>query len=823
MSTPRYIFVSHVRPGLAALAQTSHNGRTAVELRVDLEGEQPGAQPRRRTINRRLELYGPGDVGGFDHGQVARVYPRPGTPNAEPNYFAAIDLDRPDLAWLATAEAPNAGRLRPWLALVVAEQREGVRLVVEDGLEVPVLELSKDPERALWPLDEAWAWAHAQVLDEGGLPGTVQSVIANDINCVSRLLCPRRLDPNRSYVAAVVPSYLAGVQAAFGDEVTASDEPAWDRARLDAVVRLPVLYHWQFSTGPAGDFESLAAKLHAVADPPGVGQASLDVDDPSLDGAQAGPLDMQGALRLAGRGPVDDPTPAGVVDALSDYLADNPGSGPAEGEARIVAPLPLYGGRSVGARSPAAGPSWLGELNLDPRHRLAAGIGARIVQADQTQLMASAWDQLGTLARADRLARQRELAMASRERLFGKHLPNMDIDRMISATRPAHYALGGADSSLGTKLARQPALEAAASASLARRVGVRRVLRREGAASETRGKAGLLSRIHDHTLTVVPDPEDGSYPRPNVNEHSPGLHQAAVELRAALHPRSNPRHRGPALGLGARQILRDDPRVEAGAGGEPVSFEPRMDHPMVHELARRRPELVLPGVEAVPDNSVILLEPNAAFIEAFMVGLNHELNRELLWRGFPASGRGTSFRRFWDRIGEDADDIEAIRGWQGALGDHLLTSNDGQDSLLLVRGELLLRYPNTVIYATRSTRRGTEVREPYIRGELPPDMVYIGFDISPRDLRDQDWTFVFEEQVSELRFGLDVDPEPGPNPGADDLSWPEGAAFASATDPELQSQHGHWGRDAAAIAKLSYQRPVRVRFDAKTLLPLPKT
>ena len=34
-----------------------------------------------------------------------------------------------------------------------------------------------------------------------------------------------------------------------------------------------------------------------------------------------------------------------------------------------------------------------------------------------------------------------------------------------------------------------------------------------------------------------------------------------------------------------------------------------------------------------------------------MAGLNHEMARELLWRGYPTDQRGTVFRRFWDRAG----------------------------------------------------------------------------------------------------------------------------------------------------------------------------
>ena len=42
----------------------------------------------------------------------------------------------------------------------------------------------------------------------------------------------------------------------------------------------------------------------------------------------------------------------------------------------------------------AAKPVWFNELNSDPRHRVAAGLGAEIIRRNDQQLMAAAWDQV---------------------------------------------------------------------------------------------------------------------------------------------------------------------------------------------------------------------------------------------------------------------------------------------------------------------------------------------------------------------------------------------------------------------------------------------
>ena len=73
-----------------------------------------------------------------------------------------------------------------------------------------------------------------------------------------------------------------------------------------------------------------------------------------------------------------------------------------------------------------------------------------------------------------------------------------------------------------------------------------------------------------------------------------------------------------------------------------------IDVPMYRPLADLSSELFVPNVNLIEQNSVTLLETNQRFIEGYMVGLNHEMARELLWREFPTDQRGTPFRQFWD-------------------------------------------------------------------------------------------------------------------------------------------------------------------------------
>ena len=79
---------------------------------------------------------------------------------------------------------------------------------------------------------------------------------------------------------------------------------------------------------------------------------------------------------------------------------------------------------------------------------------------------------------------------------------------------------------------------------------------------------------------------------------------------------------------------------------------------MYEPLAEISPELFLPNLNLIEQNTITLLETNQAFIEAYMVGLNHEFARELLWREYPTDQRGSHVppvlgRRGYCRPGAD--------------------------------------------------------------------------------------------------------------------------------------------------------------------------
>jgi hypothetical protein len=261
---------------------------------------------------------------------------------------------------------------------------------------------------------------------------------------------------------------------------------------------------------------------------------------------------------------------------------------------------------------------------------------------------------------------------------------------------------------------------------------------------------------------------------------------------------------------------------------------PELLDPAYRMLARYDRDRLLPGVDSIPPDSITLLETNPRFVAAFLAGLNHELNRELLWRRFRTDQKGTPMRRFWERVGE-APDIAPLHLWRPLTATLVEEAGGVSNLVLLVRGELLRRYPNTVVLAivasgpdTPSTR-DEDVKHPIFAGYLEPDIRFFGFDLQDDDLTaGNGWFFALQEQVTEPRFALDETIDPLRAAGPTEwraVAWPdttvaEGAAFtvdslravatANALDP--------LPTNGAFTADALFQNPVQVLVHARHLV-----
>ena len=342
-------------------------------------------------------------------------------------------------------------------------------------------------------------------------------------------------------------------------------------------------------------------------------------------------------------------------------------------------------------------------------------------------------------------------------------------------------------------------------------------------------------------------------------------------------------------------------QLVAGWGADIGLFDevmayPKIDLPMYKPLKEISVENFLPGINYIPANSITLVETNPPFIEAYMVGLNHEFARKLLWREYPTDQRGSYFRQFWDVQSyidpvdglsanpnkEKLYDIPELHLWAptSALGEHNNRLAPGEplntkQAVLVIRGELLKKYPNTMIYAQRAEWQAPhgqidltlprmpvtltpaeedkpphdKLRSPLYEAKADPDIYFFGFDLtideakggpgtSPSD--DPGWFFVLKERPGEPRFGLEID-STVPLDSFDALTWQEAGVapggFLSAgaltsphlvapdpNQPERKPQHDDDTQVATAApssarwAYMLFRSPVLVAIHAADML-----
>jgi hypothetical protein len=990
--TSTYRFLPWARRGLADKIKGADTGaalpsRAKVPVGLTVTGSSEAKYD--------LSLYGPGDVIGIDTTLIVRTDPRPNATDVEANFFPAIEFDAPDFPWLFTpAVSGTNNQLRPWCVLIVVDLSVVDAPRAEPGHPLPVLVVPSEVRATELPdLAESWAWAHTQIVAPSS--GTTSTTLATSLSSdpamnVARIVAPRRLEPGKRYAACLVPAFDAGVSRGLIDVLPATGNinPAWSDA-TPGDVRVPVYFHWEFATGPAGDFESLARRLKPAEPPESAGVEPMFVGDagpelptiPSTD--PAGYLDMDGPLRAPKRsnGALADVS-VDLQNALERTLnaaAEQTQSG-ATAETPVLGP-PIYGQWHANRHTVAdPAPNWLRELNLDPRTRAAAGLGAEIERRHQEEFMQWAWEQVGDILEANALLSQSRLSMEALDRVHARHVATLPPDRALQFSAPLHTRAIQGGVTIRAAIEQSSLPNAAGDAALRRLVSPRNRIMRSAkrrapapsaaAATPVSAQPGFVTRelaapmslvsqlasgqinvdptrfvpggiagspesttitfvgrfnlelplaftglplvvLRDATLGLVnmstaaaaaplpPAPTSAMLvaalgtrvigPMP-VDKPPPGGGTAKAALAAparlasaSISPDVSPAPQFVSFPLAAAKdslVARTNPRAAVvarvttmlSAGGAPITAQPSMrtagsglraaaattaaapapsvavsptfdrimaapeiEVPVYRYLAQLDPTRFMPGVGDVPADSVMLLETNPRFIEALLVGLNSEMNRELLWREFPTDQRGTPFKHFWGWSDGGAD-ISPIDTWPSAnaLGGNSRGGGGGQ-IVMLIRGRLLQRYPNTSIFAWRASGdrlvnppQAADVRSPVFTGVLGSDIAFAGFDLTDADLAQGDgWFFVLQEQPTEPRFGFDVGTG-SPAPAL--ASWSDASWDDTGTAP------GHYLRiagnrlngvkigsarfvdHAAHLAYMTIQKPVCVALHARTMV-----
>ena len=354
------------------------------------------------------------------------------------------------------------------------------------------------------------------------------------------------------------------------------------------------------------------------------------------------------------------------------------------------------------------------------------------------------------------------------------------------------------------------------------------------------------------------------------------LENTHAKVKDGIHPHKTFPKRLKALVKFPEYIKMEEPKTIF-----PAMAYPDIEDPMYKKLTEISDEAFLPNLKLIKNNTISLLLTNQQFIESYMVGLNHEMGRELLWREYPTDQRGSYFRQFWDVSGiigpsspdgkltaeEKAlfKDITPIHEWDEAteeLGTHNNRKSETPDEeqlVLTIRGDLLKKYPNTLVFAQKAVAANSsdnnddgksielnlsdtafkaQVKFPIYKAEILPDIKFYGFDLTEAratgtapgpDPDNLGWYFVIMQAPGAPSFGMDINFNQSEGELSwDDLSWEsfsdevltQEKRFIKKIDaPTIQPiDQVTWGTDSASMAYILFQKPNMVAVHARKML-----
>ena len=494
-----YSFLPFLRQGIANTIASADGDQTvktraSIPVALEIDGDPVGGGAEQTAqVTQNIALFGPGDIVGIDSRAIFRTDPHPWITNYESNYLTAIDFYDEDFPWRYTPAAPDGVKLRPWIALVVLQESEFDEGTNQLGRPLPYITV-KDA-KSLPPADELWAWAHVHFnqsvaasdselisTDMSAVLPRVQAIIASNPDLAyARIVCPRRLADNTGYHAFLVPTFETGRLAGVGQDpagapfATAS---AWSAGQVE----MPIYFRWYFRTGDKGDFEYLVSLLKPQPIDIRVGTRDMDVQDPGSNIPGITDTGLGGVLRLGGALEVppadvtdpaeqalrnkydtwDQPYPhpfqvklAAFINLPDDYAAQaaadaNNASGitGVAGDPDPLITAPLYGRwhaltqRLLTKRdgTPADNrTNWVHKLNLDPRFRVPAAVGAQVVEEHAEEYMDYAWEQIGDVLAANQKIRHLQLATEVSARWYDFHLTplaTVNQERAFSISAP---------------------------------------------------------------------------------------------------------------------------------------------------------------------------------------------------------------------------------------------------------------------------------------------------------------------------------------------------------------------------------------------------
>lgn len=882
-------FYAYARRGIRTLG----GDRDAVSFTLDVK--KGGST---ETVGIDLSLAGPGNVSALQPTAVGKVYPVAGSVDMRAGALPYVEFTDPMLPWVLSPHGWNSDMgIDPWMALLcfpsdLCSVSIGDTRVTVSAAGLATASVSGGP--LLPEPNHVQMGAHIHDPDGKSLdtePGE---------RAIARLVSLQQLKPRTKYTACVVPLFEDGRLAGLGQEPTGQTLYAWQRG--DDALTMPVYHHWTFTTGAGRGAEDMLRDLTAfdLENDPAVFPMSPTFLSPLMDFDQQLAVDRTLFIptEFPLRQPAPDELPEDVFnDALGDALLPD-----------FAIPIPAYG-RAYTDQDLANSMSsaeWFQSVNCDFGLRRLAGAGTNIVRKRQEEMVAFIGEDAGAIKDANAIISRAHAARQLNAKTTKTLRSNsVSAASLVGFTGPAAARTrimdnDGKKTSL-KKRVEGTVLDVALSPAVARQAGKRGLSPDEmqtGAKNAADAFADAdrvagASMPHDLVQTLIDQTAKG-YASINVEQtvvqllgqlldRNPGdppkVHPADEEMQAwaqdtierSFLPKDAPKlkdidDRFGRIPDGIKRALDPansvPPRIAERIGGAdeldgdnlPVRLihDPVWPDPLFEMLLEDSPELVAPNLRAMPEDSLtgVFYDPRA--MEAVMVGANHELQRELRWRGMPVPNNASPIRRAFPAPtdGSPLDpDIQPIGDWDDTqLGTHAETDETNRPVQIgfvaILRTPLLEKFPDIEVMLCKAVMendqrtidhtRTTPVL-PIMYGKLSRDLSYVGFpDLGNASLEgvddplnpQQGYFLTFVQPKKGLTFGLNAPTGDAPQTPADLTSWNALSWSDLSADDIAPNAFDHaegpaglaWGKDGARMAGILLERPVVVAIHLSDIL-----
>jgi hypothetical protein len=547
----------------------------------------------------------------------------------------------------------------------------------------------------------------------------------------------------------------------------------------------------------------------------------------------------------------------------------------------------------------ASNTGWIHQANTNLQNRALAGLGVQVVREHQEKFMAAAWAQVGEVIEANKSIHQHLLSRETTHQLH-QRLKRSSQDTTIALTgslqskvlykelagnqaTSIEQAIKGSNLSLASTNSAFTKLRRPSSKAIKK-------LKKQAATylSAIQPNQNFLTNINQTVIEEIngapqkPSPyqvvgvsssnsatTSGSSDADNLAAHITTLGQpspASTDLatqKTAVQQATDPLFTLNKRLLDQLTVPTNNSTLQVSTNRlQPILAAPELETPLYPYLKKITQQFVMPDLAAYGDNFVGLMEVNQAVIEQFLLGANHEMARELLWRGYPTDQRGSYFRQFWNvkdhiQLGQGQvpyKDITPLHTWTSSspLGTHRSAGYPATPTVLVIKGELLSANPDLVIYAQQAvanpllandpnarpkkllhpTKDATTVKYPIFKANLEPDVLALGFDLdvatAKGDASQEGWFFILQQRPGKIKLGMDEGyAAPITLDTIHDLHWqhmPTTTGGITYLDPNQNLPYSNGtslplATNAAQLARQLYQAPLMLGIHATRLLP----